>query len=111
MMTLPASWVAPAATVAALSILTPAPAAQIFGGELLQTGDGTNSLQCVDLNGDGHDDLVVGRVAGPSQVTVYLGTGAGQFLLTSDTAVPPHPLTFVLADLDNDGRLRRERLP
>ncbi len=60
------------------------------------------TIAAADLNGDGHQDLVVG---GQPEIVIYLGDGTGR--LTPATRAPggEEPNDFALADLDGDGHL------
>jgi N-acetylneuraminic acid mutarotase len=72
------------------------------------------SIQSADMNGDGHEDLVVLLAQNfPSfapneedQVHIYYGDGTGNFslpqIITVGTVISP---TFVIADLNRDGDL------
>ena len=77
---------------------------------------GDNSIAVVDLNGDGHDDLVTtsSRVVDPSDgygepaLAAYFGDGHGGFAAGPDGALAPFsavraPNAVVFGDVDNDG--------
>ncbi len=65
------------------------------------------AIALTDLDGDGHLDLLVGGDADPDRL--YLGDGAGGFLLAGPTALPlqeaPGVRAVVPVDLDGDGDL------
>jgi hypothetical protein len=59
-----------------------------------------------DFNKDGFPDFAVtsGQDSG-SQVTIYLGTGGGNFAFKGDFTVRAFPDDIVAADVNNDGKL------
>ena len=65
-----------------------------------------SALLVVDVNGDGHLDLLTANVRS-NAVGVLLGTGAGNFELvrTYSTGAQSGPLRVAVADVNGDGRL------
>lgn len=60
------------------------------------------SLEVLDANGDGQDDLTIGDAAG--LVRVYLGDGGGRFLQAADIELTGPPTDLHHGDLDQDGQ-------
>jgi hypothetical protein len=70
----------------------------------LSAGDEPRFVRAVDLNADGHTDLVVGNV-GSNDLSILLATGSGAF--ADETRIPLPVLGFPLSDInvgdfDND---------
>ncbi len=75
-------------------------------GQLLQTGGGTPTwMSTVDINRDGHLDLIVASSAFPDHVSVFLGDGEGNFTLKFDFVPGAAPQQIAVADLNGDGQL------
>ncbi|MDF1561675.1 MAG: VCBS repeat-containing protein [Deltaproteobacteria bacterium] len=60
------------------------------------------SLEVLDADGDGHDDLAVGSA--DHRVWIYLGSGGGSFLRPADLELPGPPVDLHHGDLDQDGQ-------
>ncbi|MBI1848967.1 MAG: VCBS repeat-containing protein [Planctomycetes bacterium] len=76
-------------------------------GNLARRGELTTrpepmTIIAVDLNGDGHLDLVVGNYAGFS-MSVFLGTGTGTFVDVGMSGTLPDAPVLVSADVNADG--------
>lgn len=85
----------------------PGPGADLARGAVvrLPVGPGPAPVALVDLNLDGHLDLVVG-MEGNGEASVLLGDGRGGFRLAPGSPFPagPMPTDFALGDFDQDGR-------
>jgi FG-GAP repeat len=65
----------------------------LFGpNQSLLTGEDPVSLTVADLNRDGHNDIVAGRLGAPAQITVLAADGAGGFDAPQDITVGPGPM-------------------
>ena len=73
----------------------------------LATGSVPYSLAAGDFNHDGNVDLVVTNFANgnPSTVSVFLGTGGGNFQTPVPYQVGPGPISVVTGDFNKDGFL------
>ncbi len=60
------------------------------------------SLEILDANGDGRDDLTIGDAAG--LIRVYLGDEGGRFIETTSLELPGPPTALHHGDLDQDGQ-------
>ncbi len=94
----------PADGVAAGAPLVP------WGVGLPREGQWRNGFELVDMNGDGHLDVVHGpaRKAAARAPHVFLGDGAGHFHEDTTARFPPLPYDYgdvAVADLDGDGAL------
>jgi len=59
-----------------------------------------------DFNKDGFPDIALTNgQTGPSQVTIFLGTGGGNFAFLGNVTVRAFPKFIVAADVNNDGNL------
>ncbi|MCB0345049.1 MAG: VCBS repeat-containing protein [Bdellovibrionales bacterium] len=76
------------------------------GFELDQTIAETNPsvLRMIDVNGDGHEDMLTRRFAGSAMLDIRLNDGEGNFS-TADSIDLTGAGEFVLADISNDGVL------
>ncbi|MCA9542380.1 MAG: VCBS repeat-containing protein, partial [Myxococcales bacterium] len=66
---------------------------------------GSASMAIVDLDGDGHQDLLVGIEYNQRRLQVLYGVGDGTFAIVGGVSVAYDPWTFVTVDLDGDGDL------
>lgn len=57
-----------------------------------------------DVNGDGKQDIVTANFT-DNTISILLGNGSGGFYPTINTANSGSPLSIILADLDNDGKV------
>ncbi|MCA1844741.1 MAG: FG-GAP-like repeat-containing protein [Actinobacteria bacterium] len=96
-------WVVCAAAGALVAAASVSPA-----GAGLRTGPGGDiaiaqaaSLVPADMNGDGHDDVVMGSVSG---VDVLLSDGAGRLVPTTEVSVGAPVTIVVTGDFDGDAR-------
>jgi len=71
---------------------------------LLYTGARPSSVQVVDLDEDGHRDLVTADLYA-GEVSIFHGRGRGVFERRRTVAVDETPQTVTIADLDDDGFL------
>jgi hypothetical protein len=67
------------------------------------TGAGVRSTAVVDLDRDGHADIVASNLADDT-ITVALADHAGGFTQPQTVAVGQHPRMVIAADLDGDER-------
>ena len=65
------------------------------------TGNGSNSVFCADLNGDGHRDLVTCNYSSDN-VSVLLNDGQGLYLEAVNYQVGDQPFSVFCGDLDGD---------
>lgn len=75
-------------------------------GVVPEGADATLNPEALDLNGDGHDDVVTIRyVSGqdPREVLVFFGNGDGSFTPAGSLVVPDQAQGLIGADLDGDG--------
>ena len=64
------------------------------------------TLAIGDMNGDGHEDLVVAQsLEGTGEVSLLLGDGAGAFTPGADRRTKRELLSVALGDVDGDGHL------
>ena len=63
-----------------------------------------SSLGVADLNGDGHDDVVVSTIAS-NTVSVFMGLASGTLAARNDFVTGSQPARVVVADVDGDGHL------
>ena len=76
-------------------------------GSPLVTDSRPVALGIGDVSGDGHNDIVIANLEADT-LTVYFGSGDGQFSQASGSPVflpGGGPVAVALADLDHDGRL------
>src|SRR4029077_4976568 len=74
-------------------------------GQLLQTGGGIPTwMSAIDINRDGHLDLIVASEF-PDDFSVFLGDGRGNFTLKSNFVPGAAPQQVAVADFNGDGRL------
>ncbi len=69
-------------------------------------GTDDNAVVWLDVNSDGHPDMLVASLSGPDRL--LMNDGSGHFTLSTTTATPddtPGSLGIQVADLDGDGRL------
>ena len=90
-----------------LTFLTSALAQVNFTINRYPTPDSAAGIVTGDFNKDGFPDIAVtnGQSSTASQVTVYLGTGGGNFSFLGDFTVRSFPDDIVAADVNNDGKL------
>jgi len=70
----------------------------------------SNRMACMDINGDGHDDIVLYTSRNNQTPIIYLNDKAGSFDLVSSASYPASPdygrnglSNYILADMDSDG--------
>src|SRR5437870_2776206 len=68
------------------------------------TGNGTESAQVGDINGDGKPDIVASEVY-QNTISISYGNGDGTFQSAIQIPTPTNPLFITLADLNADGKL------
>jgi hypothetical protein len=76
-------------------------------GVVPEGADATLNPRALDLNGDGHDDVLTIRYVfgqDPHEVLVFLGNGDGSFAPAGSLVVPDEVQGLIGADLDGDGR-------
>ncbi len=71
-----------------------------FGSEQSIGPDEIGTVANADFDRDGHIDLAVTE---PSQVSVYLGSGTGAFILGSTVGFTNEPYHLLAGDFDGDG--------
>jgi len=73
-----------------------------------EVGTGPAAVALVDLNGDGHLDVVVanrGKLLSPGQtLSVLMGNGTGCLAKPQTVVVPPWPTVLAVGDFNQDGR-------
>lgn len=80
---------------------------KITTGDIVTTPSDSRSVNCVDVNGDGRDDLFISN--GPrngARNMLYLNNGNGTFTTVTDDAIVGDIAPFdgaTFADVDNDG--------
>jgi hypothetical protein len=82
----------------------PIASAQTFTDETFATGPQPTGIVSGDFNHDGLSDLAV-TDSQSNQITILLGTGAGQFAITNNYATGTAPGQIVTADFNGDGNL------
>lgn len=91
---------------AALPVSSAAAAVSFATTGTADPGTDLTSLHLVDMDGDGHLDIVTGATGGGGRVRIRLGDGSGGFTspagLTDQTT--GHAALVVVADADGDGR-------
>ncbi len=68
----------------------------------LTNGSTPNAILSVDLNGDGHPDLVVAE-GNKSRVDIYKGIGDGTFTLQGNSSTGNAPVAIAAGDFNADG--------
>ncbi len=66
----------------------------------VEVGVQTNAILAVDIDRDGHIDLLV---SGEGRVVTLHGRGDGQFDVAASVAAGDDPVDLAVADLDGDG--------
>ena len=80
--------------------------------KFVQTGEGNAALRVVDMNGDGHVDLVTSPIFGPlgygdvsgDTLTVSFGDGHGNFTTGRSYVGTGQAYSLAIADLNGDGK-------
>ena len=62
------------------------------------------SVAVGDFNGDGKQDLAVANAATPSNVSILLGDGAGNFSAATNFGAGSYPLSVAVGDFNGDGK-------
>jgi len=68
-------------------------------------GAGTGALEVADMNGDGHLDVITPDGPNNNNVRFTYGTGTGTFSWNQSIPTSYAMTSFVLVDLDHDGRM------
>ena len=77
-------------------------AASLFPSYQLPVGKSPGVVLSDDLDGDGHADL---SVSGSGTITLFRGTGSGEFDAGADVSVPASSRLVATADFNEDGHL------
>jgi hypothetical protein len=70
----------------------------------LTVGNAPSAVAAGDMNGDGHEDLVVANTRSGT-VTVLRGDGTGEFITFGEFAAGENPVDLALGNFDQDGDL------